>query len=151
MADDDREASEDASASATARESLVREIEAEAEMLGGWLGKGRIDARVLEALTKVPREEFVPASTESCAYANIPLPIGYGQTISQPFIVAVMTDLLQTDAGHIILEVGTGSGYQAAVLAQLVRHVYTIEIVEELALQARARLERLGYRNVEVR
>jgi len=138
-------------ANKAARESLVRQIEAEAETLGGWFGRWRIDTRVLEAIARVPREEFVPPNVEPCAYANIPLPIGHGQTISQPFIVAVMTDLLRTSRDHVVLEVGTGSGYQAAVLAQLVNRVYSIEVIKELAQEGRSRLERLGYRNVEVR
>ena len=119
--------------------------------VGCWYGRRSLDPRVLDAIARVPREAFVPPNEESYAYANVPLPIGYGQTISQPFIVAVMTDLLRPDPEHVILEIGTGSGYQAAILAQLVKHVYSIEVVEALAEQARARLARLGYANVEVR
>jgi protein-L-isoaspartate(D-aspartate) O-methyltransferase len=99
----------------------------------------------------VPRHEFVPERLRRQAYANRPLPIGYGQTISQPYIVALMTDLVEPGADDRVLEIGTGSGYQAAVLATLVGEVYTIEIIEPLGLAARARLERLGYDNVEVR
>jgi protein-L-isoaspartate(D-aspartate) O-methyltransferase len=130
---------------------LLREIEAEAADLGGWYGRQSFDPRVLDAIASVPREAFVPPDEESHAYANVPLPIGYGQTISQPFIVALMTDLLQPAAGHIVLEVGTGSGYQSAILGELVQQVYSIEIVATLAEQAHARLARLGCSNVEVR
>lgn len=129
------------------RRRLLAEIEAEAFAVSG----RAIDRLVLDALAAVPREEFVPRGEEPCAYANMPLPIGYGQTISQPFIVAFMTDLLQPAPDDVVLEVGTGSGYQAAVLAQLVEQVYSIEIVEELAAEARERLARLGVGNVVVR
>jgi protein-L-isoaspartate(D-aspartate) O-methyltransferase len=105
----------------------------------------------MNAMTKVPRHEFVPAHLRNDAYANIPLPIGKGQTISQPFIVALMTDLLETKKDDVVLEIGTGSGYQAAVLAELVKKVYTIEIIKELGESARERLARLTYKNVEVR
>jgi protein-L-isoaspartate(D-aspartate) O-methyltransferase len=102
-------------------------------------------------MAKVPREEFVPVSAKGEAYANVPLAIGHGQTISQPFIVAFMSDLLKLGKDDVVLEVGTGCGYQAAVLAELARFVYTIEIIEPLAEQARARLQNLGYDNIEVR
>ena len=130
---------------------LLQEIEAELADIGGWYGRQSLDPRVLDAIASVPREAFVPPEEEPYAYANMPLPIGHGQTISQPFIVAVMTDLLQPGAEHIVLEVGTGSGYQAAVLGKLVKQVYSIEVVAALAEQARARLARLGCTNVEVR
>ena len=130
---------------------LLRQIEAEAAEVGWWYGRQSLDPCVLDAIASVPREAFVPADEEPRAYANIPLPIGYGQTISQPFIVALMTDLLRPGADDIILEVGTGSGYQAAVLGELVRQVYSIEVVEALAEQARARLAHLGCTNIEVR
>jgi len=106
---------------------------------------------VLAALGRVPRHEFVPVAERDRAYRNQPLPIGYGQTISQPYIVAVMTELLDPRPGDRVLEVGTGSGYQAAVLAELVKEVYTIEIIEPLGLAARKRLKTLGYDNVTVR
>ncbi len=109
------------------------------------------DSRVLHALRRVPRHEFVPAPLRSAAYQDRPLPIGNYQTISQPYMVAKMTELLRPQSTHRVLEVGTGSGYQAAVLAVLVKDVYTIEIVAPLAEQARQRLERLGYANVHVR
>ena len=106
---------------------------------------------VLRVLRVTPRHRFVPPAVRSLAYADNPLPIGHGATISQPYIVALMTELLDPNKNQRVLEIGTGSGYQAAVLAQLLKHVYTIEIVPELAEEARARLARLGYRNVEVR
>ncbi|NIV75627.1 MAG: protein-L-isoaspartate(D-aspartate) O-methyltransferase [Gammaproteobacteria bacterium] len=130
---------------------MLREVEADARELGSTLGKDGFDARVLSALGRVPRHEFVPARFRSMAYANQALSIGHGQTISQPFIVALMTDLLAVDESSVVLEVGTGSGYQAAVLAELVARVYGIEAIGELAEQARARLQRLGYDNVEIR
>lgn len=107
--------------------------------------------RVLEAMRTVPRHEFVPESVRAGAYADSPLPIGYNQTISQPYIVAYMTEALELQPTHRVLEIGTGSGYQAAVLAELARDVYTIEIVEPLAVRARETLKRLGYTNVHVR
>ena len=110
-----------------------------------------IAPEVMAALERVPRHEFVPPEIADLAYENRPLPIGHGQTISQPYIVALMTDLLVLAPHHRVLEIGTGSGYQAAVLAELVDHVHTIEIVPPLARQAAERLPRLGYRNVEVR
>jgi len=112
---------------------------------------GRFDPRVKEAMARVPRHLFVPKAEQPYAYEDRPLPIGHGQTISQPYIVALMTDLLRLRKEDRVLEIGTGSGYQAAVLAELAASVYTIEIVEPLALEARERLARLGYRNVEVR
>jgi protein-L-isoaspartate(D-aspartate) O-methyltransferase len=114
-------------------------------------GVSSIDPRVLRAMREVPRHALVPEEVRSRAYQNIPLPIGYDQTISQPFIVALMTDLLDLEPGHKILEVGTGSGYQAAVLSRLVRQVNTIEIVEPLARRASRDLAALGYANVFVR
>jgi protein-L-isoaspartate(D-aspartate) O-methyltransferase len=109
------------------------------------------DPRVLEAMQRVPRHRFVPESQQSAAYADHPLPIGQGQTISQPYIVALMTQLAQPVRGSKCLDVGTGSGYQAAVLAELCDHVYSIEIVSELARESRERLAALGYSNVTVR
>src|SRR5262249_38480731 len=109
------------------------------------------DPRVLDALARVPREMFVPAAHRHEAYADHPVPIGFGQTISQPYIVGFMTEALRLEASHRVLEIGTGSGYQTAVLAELVRDVYSIEIIEELADRARRALEALGYANVQVR
>lgn len=113
--------------------------------------RGVTDPRVLEAMRTVPRHRFVPESLQYLAYADRPLPIGQGQTISQPFIVAYMTQALEVAPAHRVLEIGTGSGYQAAVLSRLVRDVYTIEIVPELARRATATLKALGYANVRVR
>lgn len=109
------------------------------------------DPAVLDAMARVPRHLFVPPEVRDRAYDDEPLPIGHDQTISQPFIVAYMTEALQLAPGHTVLEIGTGSGYQAAVLAELVRYVYTIEIVPDLADRARRTLAAAGYRNVEVR
>jgi protein-L-isoaspartate(D-aspartate) O-methyltransferase len=134
-----------------ARDRMVREIQADVETTSREIGKKALDARVMEALARVPRHEFVPEELRDHAYDNRPLPIGYGQTISQPYIVALMTDLLGCGRADTVLEVGTGSGYQAAILAEFVKEVFTIEIIPQLAEHARARLERLGYANVEVR
>jgi protein-L-isoaspartate(D-aspartate) O-methyltransferase len=112
--------------------------------------RGITDPRVLAAMRKVPRHQFVPSEQRASAYEDRPLPIGHGQTISQPYIVAAMTELLAPKPSHRVLEIGTGSGYQAAVLAELCREVYSIEIVEPLAKRAKLDLERLGYKNVKV-
>lgn len=133
---------------ATDRNALIAELRAERRQLSAELGGGTFDARVLDALARVPRHEFVSDSLKSAAYENRPLPIGHGQTISQPFIVALMTDLLQLDPGERALEIGTGSGYQAAVLAELTPDVFTIEIIPALAGEAAARLRRLGYAGI---
>ena len=130
---------------------MISTIVAEAKSAAPWVGNPTISPNVLNAMAKVPRHEFVPPNLIKSAYANNPLPIGYDQTISQPYIVALMTDLLVPESNDVILEVGTGSGYQAAVLSSLVRQVYSLEIVPELAQAAKARLERLGYDNVDVR
>ena len=113
--------------------------------------RGVSDQKVLEALLLVPRHNFVPDDLLPYAYDDAPLPIGYDQTISQPYIVAYMTELLQVDTNHVVLEIGTGSGYQAAVLAHLARHVYTIEIVPELGQRAAKLLKELAYDNITVR
>ena len=114
-------------------------------------GRGISDQRVLRAMGSVPREKFVPKELRNSAYDDRPLPIGYGQTISQPFIVAFMTEQLQPKRSQRVLEIGTGSGYQAAVLSDLVAEVYTIEIVRPLAQRAEAVLRELGYKNVQVK
>jgi len=114
-------------------------------------GRDITNARVLAAMGKVPRHELVPAALQAQAYGDYPLPIGFEQTISQPFIVAFMTEKLEPKTTDKVLEIGTGSGYQAAVLAELVCEVYTIEIVEPLARRAEADLKRLGYTNIFVR
>ena len=113
--------------------------------------RGIHEERVLAAMAKVPREEFVPEHLRAASYADQPLPIGYDQTISQPFIVAFMTEQLRPQPRDRVLEIGTGSGYQAAILAELVADVYSIEIIEPLAKTAEATLERLGYKNVHVK
>jgi protein-L-isoaspartate(D-aspartate) O-methyltransferase len=113
--------------------------------------RGINDARVLAAMTKVPREEFVAPESRAASYEDGPLQIGYGQTISQPYIVAFMTEQLRPKPSDRVLEVGTGSGYQAAILAEIVSEVYSIEIVEPLAKNAEATLQRLGYKNVRVK
>jgi protein-L-isoaspartate(D-aspartate) O-methyltransferase len=132
------------------RAQLVSELRAYARDAGD-VAEGGFAPEVLRAIAMVPRHEFVPEGERSRAYLNQPLPIGHGQTISQPYIVALMTHLMQPARDHVVLEVGTGSGYQAAILATLVDHVYTIEIVEPLFEEATARLERLGYDNVTTR
>jgi protein-L-isoaspartate(D-aspartate) O-methyltransferase len=113
--------------------------------------RGIRDARVLQVMERVPRHEFVLPEDRAQAYNDHPLPIGFGQTISQPYIVALMTELLELEPGDKVLEIGTGSGYQAAVLAELTERVYTIEIIPELAQRAAARLERLGYAHVQAK
>jgi protein-L-isoaspartate(D-aspartate) O-methyltransferase len=130
------------------RARMVQTIEAHARSATDALGRDHIDPRVLAVMNEVRRHEFVPDRYEDQAYDDRPLPIGHGQTISQPFIVALMTDLLQVGPDDVVLEVGTGSGYQAAVLAHLVQDVHTIEIIPELAESAAERLERLGYQNL---
>jgi protein-L-isoaspartate(D-aspartate) O-methyltransferase len=133
------------------RKQMLDEIAAIAREARRETGRASLSPRVMEAVAKVPRHEFVPAAERRNAYANRPLPIGMGQTISQPFIVALMTDLMEVRPGDRVLEIGTGSGYQAAVLAELAATVYTVEIVEPLAREAGERLKRLGYRNVMTR
>ena len=133
------------------REAMVAEIIAEVAATAAFLGKDRLDPRVLEALRKVPRHAFVPAWERPFAYENRPLPIGEGQTISQPYIVAIMTDLARIGPGDRVLEVGTGCGYQAAVLAELAAEVDSIERFPALAAAAAERLAGLGYRNLRVR
>lgn len=133
------------------RSQMGNEIEADFRRSSAWTGIEAADPAVMAALGKVPRHEFVPDDVREAAYRNQPLPIGRGQTISQPFIVALMTNLLDVDAASRVFELGTGSGYQAAVLAELVGEVYSVEIVAPLAAAARDRLARLGYENVHVR
>ena len=115
------------------------------------IDRGVSDERVIKAMNDVPRHLFVKESLRDLAYADGPLPIGHNQTISQPYIVAYMTEILQPDTHHIVLEVGTGSGYQAAILSKLVNHVYSIEIIPELGKEATSRLDKLGYDNVTVK
>jgi len=133
------------------RQRLVEQISQDVMDTRGYIGKSTLDQRVMRVMGLVGRHRFVPAQLQSQAYENRPLPIGYGQTISQPYIVALMTDLLEPEAGDVVLEIGTGSGYQAAILSRLVSRVYSIEIIPELAESASERLQRLGFANVEVR
>lgn len=130
---------------------MLRVIERECAQTARLTGRTALDERVMVAMGEVPRDEFVPDELKSAAFADNALPIGEGQTISQPFIVALMTDFLEPEEEDIILEVGTGSGYQAAILSTLAKKVYSIEVLPELAQKAAERLRRLGYRNVETR
>ena len=135
---------------AAARAELVDNLQIYARLVGDMDGAGFSDA-VMASMHTVKRHALVPPAQQPFAYENRPLPIGHGQTISQPYIVALMTELLEPDADDVILEVGTGSGYQAAVLAELVDHVYSIEIIAALATRAAASLEQLGYTNITTR
>jgi protein-L-isoaspartate(D-aspartate) O-methyltransferase len=130
---------------------MVRVIENYSAQPGSAVPRGHLAPEVLRVMGLVPRHEFVPDGLRGDAYADRPLPIGFGQIISQPFIVGLMTDLLRVGKDDVVLEIGTGSGYQAAVLAHLVRRVYTVEIIPGLAEAAANRLRRLGYDNVETR
>ena len=133
------------------RREMVAAIKVIAEHLAAEVGKTALEDRVLKALAKVPRHEFVPVEVQPYAYLNRPLPIGFDKTISQPLMVAVMTDLLELKPDDVVLEIGTGLGYQAAVLAELAGRIYSVEIIDELAQRAVRRLKREGYTNVEVR
>ncbi|WP_193366930.1 protein-L-isoaspartate(D-aspartate) O-methyltransferase [Pelagibius marinus] len=133
------------------RAEMLRLIDAEVEETAHWLGKDKLDPRVHEALARTPRHAFVPMMEEAYAYENQPLPIGLGQTISQPYIVAIMTDQANVGPGSRVLEVGTGSGYQAAVLAELGCEVWSIEALPELAEESAKRLKELGYGKVHCR
>ena len=126
------------------RKHMLAVIAASAFELRGAIGKNALDERVMTAMRKVPRHEFVPIELQPYAYDNIPLPIGFAKTISQPFVVALMTDLLDIKADDSVLEIGTGLGYQAAILAQLARRVYSVEIIEELGQKAKQRLRQQG-------
>lgn len=130
---------------------MLDDIELEVNLTRHLIGKNALDDRVMAAMKQVPRHEFLPADYRYLAYENGPAPIGSGQTISQPYIVALMSDLLETKPTDTILEIGTGSGYQAAILSNLVKQVYSLEILEELSAKARRRLKKLGYDNVTVR
>jgi protein-L-isoaspartate(D-aspartate) O-methyltransferase len=136
---------------AVLRQHMVEMIAIHADLATDELGKSTLDPRVLDEMTNVPRHHFVPAALASLAYHDAPLPIGFDKTISQPFIVAVMTDLLTPVPTDSVLEVGTGLGYQTAVLSRLVLRVWSVEVVEELALEAEARLTRLGCTNIDIR
>jgi len=138
-------------ARALEQESMLEEIKRDVEYTRSLTGKPSLSGQVMLAMERVPRHEFVTEAYQRQAYANKPLPIGEGQTISQPFIVALMTDLLSPNADDVVLEVGTGSGYQAAVLSRVVAKVYSLEIVQPLSRRAEATLAKLGYDNVECR
>ena len=127
---------------------MLDDIRDEVRFTQPWTGREALDARVMDALAKVPRDAFVPEELKPAAFSNGPLPIGHGQTISQPFIVALMTDLLAPQPEHKVLEVGTGSGYQTAVLAGLCAFVYSIDLVPDLTEAAAERLAKMGHRNV---
>ena len=133
------------------RRHMIAEIAASTAHVSSVIGKAALDERVLEVMGKVQRHEFVPIELQPYAYANVPLPIGFEKTISQPFIVALMTDLLDLQPQDSVLEIGTGLGYQAAILAELAGKVFSIELIEELAQHAKRRLGRQGYDNIELR
>jgi protein-L-isoaspartate(D-aspartate) O-methyltransferase len=133
------------------RRHMVEVIEIHADLASDELGKGNLSERVMTAMQRVPRHHFVPPPFAFVAYQDMPVPIGFDKTVSQPFMVALMSDLLAPKQHETVLEVGTGLGYQAAVLAELARQVWSVEIVEEFASAAEARLRRLGYANVDIR
>lgn len=133
------------------RQTMLAEIAAKTIYDSARLGKAALDPRVMNAMAKVPRHEFVLLELRPYAYADMPLPSGFDKTISQPFIVAVMTDLLDLRPTDTVLEIGTGLGYQTAILAELAQHVYSMEIIEELAVQAKQRLARQGHSNIDIR
>jgi len=133
------------------RRQMIEDIEAGVALTRNMIGKDRLDKRVMTAMRQVPRENFVPPDMRHAAFRDGALPVGHGQTISQPYIVALMTDMLELSADSVVLEIGTGTGYQAAVLSCLARQVYSIERIPALAEAARQRLEEMGYDNVETR
>jgi len=135
----------------TDRQEMLRTIEREVAMTRHMIGRERLSERVMAAMGEVPRERFVPVTERRLAFNNGPLPIGCGQTISQPYIVALMTDLLEAGEDAVVLEIGTGSGYQAAVLSRVVKQVYSVEIIDELHRRAQQTLDQLGYDNVVCR
>jgi len=130
---------------------MIDDIESEVRFTSKMIGRNKLDAKVMKAMAETPRDKFIPKSQLARAFDNGPLSIGYGQTISQPYIVALMTDLLELDADDTVLEIGTGSGYQAAILSQICKQVYSIEYVAELAEITKVRLQNLGYKNIETR
>jgi protein-L-isoaspartate(D-aspartate) O-methyltransferase len=133
------------------RRQMVEQIVAETEMLATQLGRSTLADRVIDVMGRVPRHTFVPVEVQPFAYLNTPLPISHGKTISQPFIVALMTDLLDVREDTVVLEIGTGFGYQAAILAELAQQVYSVEIIEAIAAQGKKRLTSLGYHNIALR
>jgi protein-L-isoaspartate(D-aspartate) O-methyltransferase len=128
---------------------MITDIEDEVKYTRSMIGTDELDPGVMDAMARVPRAEFVPPELLYAAFDNGPLPIGHGQTISQPYIVALMTDMLRLEPDHRVLEIGTGSGYQTAILSLLCERVYSMEVVKELSEAAAERLERLGYNNIE--
>ena len=128
---------------------LIKDIESEVRYTAAYIGKSKLDKRVMQAMAKVPRDKFVPEHLKINAYDNGPLPIGHGQTISQPYIVALMSDLLALKPEHRVLEIGTGSGYQSAILAELCEKVFSVERIAELGQLATERFEKLNYKNIE--
>jgi protein-L-isoaspartate(D-aspartate) O-methyltransferase len=130
---------------------MLDDIEDEVRYTRHLIGKDALDPRVMAVMGRVPRERFVPENMQAIAFENGPLPIGHGQTISQPYIVALMTDMLALEPEHSVLEIGTGSGYQTAILSQLCRQVYSIEVVAALSAAAAERFKQLGYTNIETR
>jgi protein-L-isoaspartate(D-aspartate) O-methyltransferase len=136
---------------AALRQSMIEQIAVQAIYLSARVGKAAFARRVMQVMNKVPRHAFVPIELQPYAYANSPLPIGFDKTISQPFIVALMTDLLDVQPNDTVLEIGTGLGYQAAIIAALAQKVYSVEVIEELSEQATQRLSRLGFVNIELR
>jgi protein-L-isoaspartate(D-aspartate) O-methyltransferase len=128
---------------------MIADIESEVKFTQNMIGKNALDKRVMKAMAQVPRDVFVPVDLKHAAFINGPLPIGYGQTISQPYIVALMTDMLVIEPEHTILEIGTGSGYQTAILSQLCKQVYTVEYIAALSERAAAHFRKLKYSNIE--
>jgi protein-L-isoaspartate(D-aspartate) O-methyltransferase len=133
------------------RRQMVEVIEIHTDLMSEELETATLDERVLAAMLRVPRHLFAPEPLASLAYQDMPLPIGFDKTISQPFIIALMTDLLAPDPGDVVLEIGTGLGYHAAILAELISQVWSVEIVEEFANEAERRLHQLGYLNIGIR
>jgi protein-L-isoaspartate(D-aspartate) O-methyltransferase len=133
------------------RHSMVELIEVYTHLSSERIDKDRLDRRVMAAMARVPRHEFVPEELQHVAYMDSPLPIGCGKTISQPFMVALMSDLLEVEEHHRVLEIGTGLGYQAAILAELADEVFSVEILDELATEGEERVRALGYGNVRFR
>lgn len=132
-------------------QQMLKTIRYEAEMTASYTGRREFSPQVMAAMAEVPRDHFVPSEYQRGAFENGPLPIGHGQTISQPYIVALMTDLLELSVEQVVLEIGTGSGYQTAILSRLCRKVYSVERIPELATTAKQRLAKMGYHNVEAR
>jgi len=133
------------------QQHMIDDIESEVAFTRSMIGRDNLDVQVMKIMRQVPRDKFVPASLKFAAFDNGPLPIGHGQTISQPYIVALMTDLLQLESDHTILEIGTGSGYQTAILSLLCRQVYSMELVPELSKAAKGRFGEMGYDNIQAK